>query len=117
MRILILFLAGMLALSTPIVGHAHHPGSKRSATNTSPAIAQRNGSSSASQPTPSFGGRRPAQDHIREWNCGWCPPLRGPNHFYGGPTVPTYWVWVPGSAVFDYPFSDWRGPHGGWGNP
>ena len=34
-----------------------------------------------------------------------------------GPGVPTYWVYVPGSAVFDYPFSDWRGPTGGWGNP
>jgi len=36
--------------------------------------------------------------------------------YYGAP-VPTYWVWVPGSAVFDYPFADWRGPTGGWGNP
>ena len=40
----------------------------------------------------------------------------GPRGFYG-PPVPTYWVWVPGSAVFDYPFADWRGPTGGWGNP
>ena len=39
---------------------------------------------------------------------------RGP---YGGSPVPTYWVWVPGSAVFDYPFADWLGPTGGWGNP
>ena len=33
------------------------------------------------------------------------------------PVVPTYWIWVPGSAVFDYPFPNWRGPTGGWGNP
>ena len=32
------------------------------------------------------------------------------------PGVP-YWVWVPGSAVFDYSFPDWRGPTDGWGNP
>lgn len=123
MRILRLILAGMLALSIPIVAHAHHPGSNRNAANTTPAIPQRNGSSSVSQPTPGFSGWQPAKDHIREWNCGWCPPHRGPNHLYGwwgpsgGLTPPTYWVWVPGSAVFDYPFSDWRGPHGGWGNP
>jgi hypothetical protein len=32
-------------------------------------------------------------------------------------TGPSYWIYVPGSAVFDYPFPDWRGPTGGWGNP
>jgi hypothetical protein len=36
---------------------------------------------------------------------------------YAWQGVPTYWIWVPGSAVFDYPFADWRGPTGGWGNP
>jgi len=41
----------------------------------------------------------------------------------GGRTTPaagrrgTYWVWGPGGGAFDYPFADWRGPHGGWGNP
>jgi hypothetical protein len=30
---------------------------------------------------------------------------------------PTYWVYVPESAVFDYPFADWRGPMDGWDNP
>ena len=29
----------------------------------------------------------------------------------------TYWVWGPSGGAFDYPFSDWRGPTGGWGNP
>jgi len=28
--------------------------------------------------------------------------------------VPTWRLWAPGSAVFDYPFADWRGPTGGW---
>jgi len=31
--------------------------------------------------------------------------------------VPTFWVWGPSGGAFDYPFSDWRGPTGGWGNP
>jgi hypothetical protein len=40
---------------------------------------------------------------------GWVP--------YPGPGVPTYWVWGPSGGAFDYPFADWRGPTGGWGNP
>jgi len=36
---------------------------------------------------------------------------------YPGPGVPTYWVWGPSGGAFDYPFADWRGPTGGWGNP
>jgi hypothetical protein len=31
--------------------------------------------------------------------------------------IPTYWVWGPSGGAFDYPFADWRGPTGGWGNP
>ena len=47
-----------------------------------------------------------------------CPNCRpGGSGPYGGPWVPTYWVYVPGSAVFDDPFPDWRGPTGGWGDP
>ena len=67
-------------------------------------------------------GQRTAS-HVRQWNGRGGTPHWGPNRFYGvwgpygGPGVPTYWVYVPGSAVFDYPFSDWRGPTGGWGNP
>ena len=33
------------------------------------------------------------------------------------PGVATYWVWGPSGGAFDYPFADWRGPTGGWGNP
>ena len=33
------------------------------------------------------------------------------------PGPPTYWVWGPSGGAFDYPFADWRGPSGGWGNP
>jgi hypothetical protein len=64
----------------------------------------------------------PAVGRGRQWNWGagsthWGQNRQyGASSFYSGP-VPTYWVWIPGSAVFDYPFADWRGPTGGWGNP
>jgi hypothetical protein len=45
----------------------------------------------------------------KNWNSGWGP--------YLWPGGPTYWVWGPGGGAFDYPFADWRGPTGGWGNP
>jgi hypothetical protein len=61
---------------------------------------------SRSHPAPGFAG---------QWTDGWHRPGWPPNRQFGGP--PVYWVWVPGSAVFDYPFADWRGPTGGWGNP
>jgi hypothetical protein len=52
----------------------------------------------------------PGPPHWRHnWNSGWGP--------YLWPGVPTYWVWGPGGGAFDYPFADWRGPTGGWGNP
>jgi len=66
-------------------------------------------------------GHRPA-GHA-EWKGRRIAPHWGPSRYYGGccfygvPPDPTYWVWVPGSAVFDYPFADWQGPTGGWGNP
>jgi hypothetical protein len=50
-------------------------------------------------------------------------PLWRPNHHpfgWGSSSwqgVPTYWVWGPSGGAFDYPFADWRGPTGGWGNP
>jgi len=65
--------------------------------------------------------RLPGPSH--QWNGGsvsrrW--PLNGPSGWWAcclGPRVPTYWVWGPGGGAFDYPFADWRGPTGGWGNP
>jgi hypothetical protein len=118
MRIVGLILTGTLALSTPIEVHADPQGSNRNATNTTPVIGQRGNNSSISQSAPGFGGWQAAHDRGREW----CPPHWAPNRVYGG--------WgsyggrslligstFPGSAVFDDPFPDWRGPTGGWGNP
>jgi hypothetical protein len=105
MRIRILALAGMLALSTPMVAHAHRPGSEHNPANKTLVIVQRGSGSSISQPAPGFGGWRAAGDRGREW----CPPHWRRNHIYGGwgpyggPAVPTYWVWGPSGGAFDYP--------------
>jgi len=62
-------------------------------------------------------------DISRPWTGAWVPPHWGTNpHYgvwapYGGPAVPAYWDSGPSGGAFDYTFSDWRGPSGGWGNP
>ena len=48
------------------------------------------------------------------WQLNVPPGWSGP---YQRPGVPTFWVWGPSGGSFDYPFADWRGPTGGWGNP
>jgi hypothetical protein len=114
MRALGVALAGVLALSAPVMAHSESLGSNVRQVTPAPApgvVKVGNGNASNWHPAPSGGGG------------GWHPPHSGRSHSnggwgpYGGPSVPTYWIYVPGSAVFDYPFSDWRGPHGGWGNP
>jgi hypothetical protein len=123
LRILGLALAGVLVLSAAIPTHADPPRSKSKAAGAVPGIVQRGGSGSVSHPAPGGRGWHPASGQVPEWNGGWVPPHWGPNGYYGGwspyfgPPVPTYWVWGPSGGAFDYPFSDWRGPHGGWGNP
>ena len=58
-----------------------------------------------------------------KWRNGWVAPnwrRNGPPGWWvphPGPGVPTFWVWGPSGGNFDYPFADWRGPTGGWGNP
>jgi hypothetical protein len=116
MRIFGLALAGVLATTTPMAGHTAGPAFDIRPADQGPAsnivlVSDGGGSSGHS------GAVR-----ARQWNGGVGARLWGQNRqygawpFYGGP-APTYWVWVPGSAVFDYPFLDWRGPTGGWGNP
>ena len=74
-------------------------------------VQVRDGHSSSWRPAPGSRGN------------GWHPPQWGPSRYYGGwvpyggPGVPTYWVWGSQGGAWDYPFADWRGPHGGWGNP
>jgi len=113
MRVLGMALAGVLALIAPIAAHSAPPGSNTGQTTTTtgppPGIAQvGDGHKSDWHPAPD-GGRHPPHWGPGRFNGGWGP--------YGGPGVPTYWVWGPSGGAFDYPFSDWRGPSGGWGNP
>jgi hypothetical protein len=119
MRVLGLAFAVLLSGTASIVAHANGMRSNMAPVNAGPAqdiVRAWDGGGSGGHPG-ALGERTVA--HSRQWNGQWGPPNR---HFggwrpYGGPGVPTYWVYVPGSAVFDYPFSDWRGPTGGWGNP
>ena len=124
MRVLGLAFAVLLSVTVSVAAQANGPRSNMGPANSGPApgiVLAWDGGGSGGHPG-AIGGERTAA-HPRQWNGQWGPPHCGPNRFYGawgpygGPGVPTYWVYVPGSAVFDYPFSDWRGPTGGWGNP
>jgi hypothetical protein len=121
MRIAGLAVAGIFAITVPIAGHADglklnlRPADQVATSNIFPVgEGGRSGGQSGAI------GAHTAAGRAQQWNGG---PHWGPNgrSFGWGPYAwqgaPTYWVWVPGSAVFDYPFADWRGPTGGWGNP
>ena len=119
-----LALAGMFAVTVPIAVQANGPGSTIRAVTAGPPpgiVLARDGGRAGRQ--VGAVGDHPTAGHVRQWNDGWVSSHWGPHRQhvgwgpYGWQGVPTYWVWVPGSAVFDYPFSDWRGPTGGWGNP
>jgi len=114
MRVLRLALAGSLALMAPIAAHSASLESNtgQAMTGPTPGVMQvGDGHGSNWHPAPGGGGG------------GWHLPYSVPSRFnggwgaYAGPGVPTYWVWGPSGGAFDYPFSDWRGPSGGWGNP
>jgi hypothetical protein len=113
LRILGLAFVGSLALIVPIGAHSASPGSNTGQAMTGPThsglMQVGDGHASNWSPAPGGGGG------------GWHPPHWGPSRFnggpYGGAGVPNYYIWVPGSAIFDDPFPDWRGPTGGWGNP
>jgi hypothetical protein len=114
MRVLELALAGVLALAAPIATHAAPPGSNIGAAGRGPLldfmhVGNTHGAQWLSAPGGGGGGWHPPHWGPSRLSGGWGP--------YGGPGVPTYWVWGPSGGAFDYPFSDWRGPSGGWGNP
>jgi len=106
MRVLGLALAGALALtaSTPVQAGSLGPG----------YYPMPNGWNGDWRRAPGPSGQSNGAPVSRHWvpngpsGAGGCCP---------GPGVPTYWVWGPSGGAFDYPFADWRGPTGGWGNP
>jgi hypothetical protein len=128
MRVLGLALAGVFALTAPITAQAGPLGSKVRLANAGPApsiVQVWDGNRPGWQAVPNrrAGGWNQVPGHSRQWNGGWVPRHWGPNGLHGAwgpngvPRVPTYWVWGPSGGAFDYPFADWRGPTGGWGNP
>jgi hypothetical protein len=124
MRVLELALAGVLAITTPIIAHANQPGSNMRPVDAGPApsivLASDGGGSRGHLGVV---GAHPTAGQVRQWDGGWVQPhWRGNGHSFGWgspgwQSVPTYWVWGPSGGAFDYPFADWRGPTGGWGNP
>jgi hypothetical protein len=123
MRVLGLAFAVLLSVTVSVAAQANGPRSNMGPANPGPApgIVVWDGGGSGGH-SRAIGGQRTA-DHVRLWNGQWVPPHWGPSRFngwwgpYRGPGVPTYWVWGPSGGAFDYPFTDWRGPAGGWGNP
>jgi len=124
MRIAGLVLAGALAAIFATPGHASPPGSRMDPSRPAPGVIKVwDGNGPRWHHAPAGAARGWQTDPGRAWRGGWVPLSYGePRHHLGGwgtnggPGVPAYWVYVPGSAVLDYPFSDWRGPTGGWGN-
>ena len=128
MRVLGLVLVGGLALTGPIGVSAGPQGSLIRPGGAGPALGvvqTSDGNRVDGHPMPNGwnGDWRRAPGPFRQWNGAsvsrrWWP--NGPPGWWAcclGPSVPTYWVWGPSGGVFDYPFADWRGPTGGWGNP
>ena len=69
--------------------------------------------------------------HSGQWGGDWARSHWAPNHFYSFWGPPEAWgvpyigwgvPYVPYRYYGDwgalcYPYAEWRGPHGGWGNP
>lgn len=140
MRILGLALAGALTLIAAIAAHADPLGSKMTSACPVPGVAQLDrGSSSGRHLMPGEGGavRQPVPLHPAQSD-GRARPYWAPNQangawgphsawgaaypVWGGPYVPYGLPYVPYRYYGDwgalwYPYAEWRGPHGGWGNP
>ena len=125
MHVLGLAVAGALALTVAAAAQAAPLGSHMRPLGVGPApgiVQIWDGNRPGWHPAPPNGGSdgwHRVTGRSRQWNGGWVPRPWGPSGPPGGwsPGVPTYWVWGPSGGAFDYPFADWRGPTGGWGNP
>jgi hypothetical protein len=133
MRVLGRALAGVLALTTLTAANADQPGPKTKPAGRAPGTPQVTGSGSGSPTVPAD---RSGEWHQNprssgQWEERWARSHRAPNQFYGFWGPPEAWS-VPysawGSLYFPYrrygdwgalwyPYDEWRGPHGGWGNP
>src|SRR5262245_4915896 len=128
MRCFGLMLIATLALTSPIAAQAQPLGSPITSGVAGPApgvVKVQDGYGPRYHPMPRGwdGDWRQTPAPSRQWSGGgvsqrWSPtgPPSG-SACCQGPGIPTYWVWGPSGGAFDYPFTDWRGPTGGWGNP
>jgi len=112
-----LAIAGMRALSTPMMGHAAPLGSGMK------QVAPASGSVKV------WGGCgwgwHPVRGHWSRWQGGWVPPHCAPYYGcwgpYGGWDNAYGWAGRYGPeddwGALWYPYRGWRGPSRGWGNP
>ena len=134
MRILGLAIAGLLVLLAAIPSHADPPGSKMRPVGLTPGIPQPDGASGSRMhwvPGGGGSGWHPNPGHSSQWGGNWARPHWAPAHYYGSWGPPGIWggpyiIWgrpyVPYRSYGDwgalwYPYAEWRGPTGGWGNP
>jgi hypothetical protein len=131
MRIFGLALAGALTLTTLMAAHADQPGPKMRPAGPALGIARGAGSGPAWPAVTGGSGWQPNPRDSGQWDGNWARSHWAPNHYYGlwgppgawggpytvwgGPYVPyrSYGDW----GALEYPYAEWRGPTGGWGNP
>ena len=142
MRIVGLVLAIALAASFATPGHADPLGSNLTSSRPLPNVGQADRRSALGRHQMSDNRnavRQPVPGQLSQWDGharqDWASNRYsgswdhshwvwgGPYTVWGGPYVPYVW----GGAVpyrrygdwgaLDYPYSEWRGPTGGWGNP
>ena len=102
-------LAGVLAVTVPIVAQANGPGSNVRGANVGPAptmVLAWDGGSDSGRHAAAVGDH-PTGGQVRQWNGGSVSPHWEANRRgwgpYGRQGVPTYWVWGPSGGAFDYP--------------
>ena len=132
MRAFKLALAAVIALSAVMPAHAD-PLRPKMRPSGSPSGVARDGNSGPRPPVPAGGSGdwHPNSGHSSQWGEDWGRPRSTPNHLYGFWGPPEVWgvpyigwgvPFVPYRYYGDwgalwYPYAEWRGPHGGWGNP
>ena len=120
MRVLRLALAGVIVIGLPIAADADGQGRIRGPAGVGPVPGvARTGAGPALDTFSAIGRSGPVTGQIRQGHGGRASHSLPPRVLvpFGWPGVPPYWVWGPSGGGFDYPFADWRGPTGGWGNP
>jgi len=124
-----LALAAAITLSAVTPAHSDLLGPKTTPSGSPSGVAP--GGNSGPRPAGGGGDWHPNSGHSSQWGGDRGRPRSTPNHFYGFWGPPNAWgvpyigwgvPYVPYRYYGDwgalwYPYAEWRGPHGGWGNP